>query len=385
MNSTPQKSFHAVVAAIPLLLLSAPGSLPASAAEPGVPSLDATYGSLPLSFEANMGQAGRSVGFVARGKGYGILVTRAEAVLVLRRPIAATGGKRRAAALSKLRAGTAEVERTTVSVRVVGSSADAGMRGAQLLPGKANYFRGKDPAKWLTDIPTYARVEQPGVYPGIDLVYYGNQRELEYDFVVAPGADLSQIRLAYDGVEGIAVDSGGDLVLRTKLGEIRQHSPVVYQQIDGATRKVAAAQVLTGQNEVGFQVQDYDASRPLIVDPTLSYGTLLGGSNIDQGMSIAVDSSGSAYVCGYTQSFVDFPVTPGAVQPISKNPALSSVPEDAFVTKLNPTGTALVYSSYLGGSDGDSEADAIAVDSAGNAYLGGWTTTTTFPVTASAF
>jgi uncharacterized protein (TIGR03437 family) len=385
MNSTTQKSFYVLILAISLLWLSAAGSLPASAAEPGAPSLDAMYGNLPLSFEANMGQADPSVGFVARGRGYGILVTRAQAVLVLRRPIAAADGKRRAAIRSKFGAGAAEVERTTVRVRVVGSNADAGLRGAQLLPGKANYFHGKDPAKWRTDIPTYARVEQPGVYPGIDLVYYGNQRELESDFVVAPGADLSRIRLAYDGVDGIAVDSGGDLVLQTRLGEIRQHSPVVYQEIDGVIRKVPAAQVVTGQNEVGFQVRDYDASRPLIIDPTISYGTLLGGSYVEDGLSIAVDSSGSAYVCGLTDSFVDFPVTLGAVQPISRNLQYSSAPEDAFVTKLNPTGTALVYSSYLGGDDGDSEADAIAVDSAGNAYLGGWTTTYHFPVTASAF
>jgi uncharacterized protein (TIGR03437 family) len=374
-----------LILAVSLLWLSAAGSLPAWAAEPGVPSLDAAYGNLPLSFEANMGQTDPSVGFVARGRGYGILLTRAEAVLVLRRPISAADGKRRAAIRSKFGAGTAEVERTTVRVRVVGSNADAGLRGAQLLPGKANYFHGKDPAKWLTDISTYARVEQAGVYPGIDLVYYGDQRELESDFVVAPGADLSQIRLAYDGVDGIAVDAGGDLVLQTKLGEIRQHSPVVYQEINGAIRKVPAAQVVSGQNEVGFQVQDYDASRPLIIDPTLSYGTLLGGSNNEEGLSIAVDSSGSAYVCGWTQSFADFPVTPGAVQPISRNLLNTNTPEDAFVTKLNPTGTALVYSSYLGGDDGDSEADAIAVDRAGNAYLGGWTTTYHFPVTANAF
>ena len=385
MSSTTQRPFSAAILAIALLWLGGPGSLPALAAEPGAPSLDTLYGNLPLSFEANMGQADPSVGFVARGRGYGILVTRAQAVLVLRRPIAGSAGKRRAATRGKLGAGAAEVERTTVRVRVVGSNADAGLRGAQLLPGKANYFHGKDPAKWLRDLPTYARVEQPGVYPGIDLVYYGNQRELESDFVVAPGADLSRIRLAYDGVDSIAVDSSGDLVLQTKLGQIRQPSPVVYQQIDGATRKVAAAQVVTGQNEVGFKVQGYDASRPLIIDPTLSYGTLLGGSEVEEGISIAADSSGSAYVCGLTDSFTDFPVTLGSVQPVSQNPMTSSAPEDAFVAKLNSTGTALVYSSYLGGSDGDSEADAIVVDSAGNAYMGGWTTTTNFPVTSNAF
>jgi hypothetical protein len=289
-----------------LLSLGAVGALQAA-------SVDAMYGKLPLSFEANMGQTDPAVGFLARGRGYNLLLTRTEAVLVLHRQKAAGALKGRELTGRKLRALASEAERASVRVRLVGSDPAAPLSGAQLLPGKANYFRGHDPAKWRTDIPTYARVEQPGVYPGIDLVYYGNQRELEYDFVVAPGADPNQLRMAYDGVEGIELEASGDLVLRTKLGEIRQHSPVVYQEIDGVIRKLPAAHVITGRNEVGFQVKDYDARRPLVIDPTVSYGTLLGGAGDELAWGIAVDSSGSAYVCGLTTS-LDFPVTSGAAQ-----------------------------------------------------------------------
>jgi uncharacterized protein (TIGR03437 family) len=370
--STRIRQYIGVVGLITCLLsLGAVGQLQAA-------SVDAMYGKLPLSFEANMGQADPAVGFLARGRGYNLLLTRTEAVLVLHRQKAAGALKGRELTGRKLRALASEAERASVRVRLVGSDPAAPLSGAQLLPGKANYFRGHDPAKWRTDIPTYARVEQPGVYPGIDLVYYGNQRELEYDFVVAPGADPNQLRMAYDGVEGIELEASGDLVLRTKLGEIRQHSPVVYQEIDGVIRKLPAAHVITGRNEVGFQVKDYDARRPLVIDPTVSYGTLLGGAGDELAWGIAVDSSGSAYVCGLTTS-LDFPVTSGAAQGASY-----AYTEDAFITKLNPTGTALVYSTFLGGS-GDQIAEAIAVDSAGNAYVGGLTISSDFPTTTGAF
>ena len=313
------KSFKVVCSALYWAVLSVlglvlSGSFQASAGEPGVAALDGMYGRLPLSFEANMGQADPSVGFVARGRGYSLLLTRAEAVMTLQRSGATRALKGRNLSRRTLRALASEREQTSVKVRLVGSDPAAPLSGAQLLPGKANYLLGKDPAKWWIGIPTYARVEQPGVYPGIDLVYYGNQRELEYDFVVAPGADPNQLRLAYDGVEGMELEAGGDLVVRTKLGEIRQHSPVVYQEIDGVIRKLPAAQVITGHNEVGFRVKDYDASRPLVIDPTVTYGTLLGGNSGELGLSIAVDSSGNAYVCGGTGSYASFPVTSGTVQ-----------------------------------------------------------------------
>jgi uncharacterized protein (TIGR03437 family) len=336
------------------------------------------YGKLPLSFEANLGQADPSVKFLARGRGYGLMLTGTEAVLVLQpgSKAAARGGE---SLHSEQRGLASEISRASVRIRVANSDPAALLNGGQLLPGKVNYFRGKDPSKWRTGIATYAKVEQKGVYPGIDLVYYGNQRELEYDFVVAPGADPSQIRLAFEGVEGMEVEADGGVALRTKVGTLRQRSPVVYQEIDGVIRKLPATHVITGRNEVGFQVKDYDARRPLIIDPTLSYGTLLGGTGAELTWSVAVDSSGSAYVCGATFS-VDFPVTPGAFQG-----TWYTTVSDAFVSKLNPTGTALVYSTFLGGSGSYQQAMPIAVDSAGNAYVGGFTNSKDFPTTAGAF
>ena len=205
-----------------LLSLSAMGTLQAQ-------SVDAMYGKLPMSFEANMGQADPSVKFLARGRGYGLMLTGSEAVLVLQPGSKAMAAKGQELARSKQRGLASEISRASVRIRVANSNPAALLNGAQLLPGKANYFIGRDPSKWRTGIATYAKVEQKAVYPGIDLVYYGNQRELEYDFVVAPGADPSKIRLAYDGVEGMEVEADGGLALRTTLGTIHQRSPVVYQ------------------------------------------------------------------------------------------------------------------------------------------------------------
>jgi len=300
----------------------------------------------------------------------------------------------------------------------VGANASAIVSGAEELPGKSNYFIGNDPKKWRTNVPNYAQVKYRGVYPGVDLVYYGNQGgQLEYDFVVAPGADPAAIRFALSG--GLEVGSGqpavgrrgqdqsspqskiqnlkskidpsGDLVVKTDSGEIRFHKPVVYQEkftVDSPRRKakpdgqskiqnrkfLEGRYVLEADNQVGFNVPSHDHTRPLVIDPVLVYSTFLGGSGGanavgEKAYAVAVDNSGSAYVTGFTCS-TDFPVTPGVYQPT--NHAATNNGCNAFVTKLNPAGTALVYSTYLGGSTSDT-GSAIAVDTAGNAYLAGQT------------
>jgi hypothetical protein len=244
--------------------------------------------------------------------------------------------------------------------------------GTDELAGTSNYFIGDDPAKWLTGVPTYAKVKYEGIYSGIDLVYYGNQQQLEYDFIVAPGADPRRIAFEVSGAKRIRRDAEGDLVLTMKTGEseILWHKPVVYQEEDGARQLVAARYALTDSNRVGFEVAKYDASRPLYIDP-LIYSTYLGGIGTDLGTGIAVDSAGNAYVTGYTNS-IDFP---------TKNPLQATYGgsyDDAFVAKINPTGLALVYSTYLGGSGRDM-GFGIAADSAGNAYVTGLTDSTDFP------
>jgi beta-propeller repeat-containing protein len=333
------------------------------------------YGKLPLHFEANRGQTHEEVRFLARGSGYSLYLTAGEAVLVLAgsNPDAKRDAHRTPERLSTPTRATPVV----VRMGLVGAAPKPHVRGLEELPGKANYFIGKDPAKWRTNVPTYAKVHYREVYPGIDLLYYGNQRQLEYDFVVAPGADPEAIALGFQGIERLEIDAEGEVVLHAGGGAIRQRKPVIYQEIDGNRRKIDGAYVLKGANQVAFQVAAYDRSRPLVIDPVLFYSTYLGGNSQDQGDGIAVDTAGNAYVTGFTES-INFPTTTAAFQTTLAGGF------DAFVTKLNATGSALVYSTYLGGSDWDF-GFAIVVDAAGNAYVTGQTLSTNFPTTLGAF
>jgi hypothetical protein len=312
----------------------------------------AAYGQLPLQFELNQGQSDPQVKFLSRGPGYTLFLTATEAVLSLPTP----------AAPSVLR------------LKLWGAQANAEVRGAAPLPGQVNYFRGRDPAKWHRHIPTYAQVRYEGVYPGIDLVYYARQRQLEYDFVVAPEADPRQIRLAFEGTaDAPRLDAQGSLILPLASGEVRLQPPGVYQEVDGQRQAVAGRYVLhseAGQVQVGFEVADYDRSRPLVIDPVLVYSTYGGGSGTDEGSRIAVDGEGQAYVTGRTDS-ADFP-TLNALQP-----TFGGV-QDAFVAKLSADGTAIIYSTYLGGSAADG-GSGVAVDGMGQAHVTGRTSSTDFP------
>ncbi len=335
--------------AVAVLLVAAFVVLEADGAGAGDPArLAANYGNLPLSFEANQGQSDARVKFLARGPGYGLFLTPTEAVLSLRAP----AEQKRAPAV--------------VRMRLVGGNQNPGISGLDPLPGTSNYFIGDDPSRWQRDVPNYAKVKVAGVYPGIDLVYYGRQGRLEYDIVVAPGADAGRVALAFEGVQKLSLDAEGNLVLRTSQGDIEQHKPVIYQEIDGKRQTVDGRYVLGARGRVGFQVARYDGTRPLVIDPVLSYSTYLGGTGNDIGRAIAVDSFGNAYVTGETSS-LNFPgASTSAIQPSW----LGST--DVFVVKFNAAGSALVYSTYLGGSGGDA-AYAIAVDSTGNAYVTGET------------
>ena len=319
--------------------------------------LSESYGKLPLQFEANRGQTHNDVHFLSRGPGYSVYLTASEAVLLLEKP---------------------DTKRVALRMSLVGAARKPAVSGLDEQPGKANYFIGKDPAKWRTNVPTYTKVHYQNVYPSIDLVYYGNQRQLEYDFVVAPGADPRKIVLAFRGTDKIEIDAQGELVLHAAGGDIRQRKPVIYQNIDGVRREIAGGYIRKGADRVGFQLATYDTNRPLIIDPVvLSYSSYLGGTNSDSSTGIAVDTNGNAYVTGGTAS-TDFPTTAGAFQSAVRGAS------DAFVTKLNPSGTGLVYSTYLGGSDSEG-ASSIAVDANGSAYLTGGTRSADFPITAGAF
>ncbi len=325
-------------------------------------ALDA-YGKLPLSFEANQGQAAAPIKFVSRGSGYSILLGADEAVLKLRD--------------------------ASLRLKPVGANPAAQIQGEMELAGKSHYLFGNNASQWLTDVPTFAKVRYEQIYPGVNLVYYGNQRQLEYDFVVAPGADASVIRLSIEGAQQMQVDGDGDLVLSVAGGELRQHKPIIYQQGNGERQLVAGSYVVEGKNQIGFKLGDYDHSRELVIDPVLSYSTYLGGGGGDQGNGIAVDKDGNVYVTGYTTALNEPNTTGNVAFPTTPNPyqAVNNGLSDVFVSKLDTSkagAASLVYSTFIGAPDED-QAQAIKSDATGNIYITGQTTSTAFPTTANAY
>ena len=350
----------------------------------GMPATVADYGRLSLSFEANRGQTDEQVKFLSRGNGYTVFLAPNEAVLALREPgaleealVAFTAGdampmtvQDRQVALARESAqGSAP---TVLRMRLRGADPDPQVVGLEQLPGKSNYFIGNNPEEWHTNVPHYAKVKYQDVYPGIDLVYYGNQGQLEYDFVIAPGADPGVIRLTFEGAEQLVLDEDGNLSVSVPGGTILQSAPVIYQETGEGTRTtIPGRYVVDGAHEVRFDVAPYDASRPLIIDPVVVFSTFLGGSDIDGGLDIAVDADGNAYVTGLTLS-PDFP-TVNPYQPLR-----ASGSAEIFVTKISAAGDQILYSTYLG--DLFTEAGlAIAVDAAGSAYVTGITQSPDFP------
>jgi beta-propeller repeat-containing protein len=333
-----------------------------------------TYAKLPLSFEANVGQTDPQVDFLARGSGYTMFLSQGDAVLSFR-----SGTKSGRQMPGHPEAVAAPLIGGVLRMQLGGANAVARVSPERRLGGTVNYFIGNDPTGWRTNVPTYARVVYHDAYPGIDLAYYGDQGRLEYDFVVAPGADPSAIALRFAGAESVMVDGLGDLVLGLAAGEIRQQKPLIYQKAGGVRTAISGGYLIADNGEVRFAVAAYDSSRPLVIDPVLVYSTYLGGANGDIGLGIAVDTAGSAYVTGQTRS-TDFPTSTGA-----HDTTLTGT-VDIFVTKLNAAGTGLIYSTYLGGSGSlDESSSAIAVDTTGSAYITGFTGSSDFPTTSGAF
>jgi hypothetical protein len=318
------------------------------------------YRQFPLSFEPNREQTDAQVKFLARGEGYILFLTDHDAVFTL---------------------GKAPHNTSVLRMSLLGANAKPTLTGMDELPGKSNYLIGNQPDRWHTNIPNYRKVAEHGIYPGIDLVYYGTQRQLEYDFVIAPGASPGKIKIAFKGAKYLHTDADGDLVLSVAGdNDVRLHKPIAYQQMGAEKQLVAANYVSKGKDTVEFVIGEYDASRPLIVDPILAYSTYLGGGNIDSSNSIAVAPDNTAFIAGGTFS-ADFP-TIHALQPNAGG--VSDFPQDAFVAKISADGSTLLYSTYLGGEERD-VANGIAVDNFGNAYVVGATTSTLFPTTTNAF
>ena len=328
--------------------------------------LQAAYGKLPLAFERNMGQADRHVQFLARGSGYSLFLTPNQAVFALSKH---TPSPRFAASTGKI----SDTPQAVLHMRLLGSNAQAVAVGQQELAGKANYLLGNQASHWQTNVPLYQKVSLHNLYPGIDLIYYGNQTRLEYDFVLAPKASASAIRLGFSGAGSVQISQKGELLVGLPGGQVVWQRPVAYQQVGAKRIAVAGRYALLGKDQVGFQLGRYDTSKPLVIDPTLLYSTYLGGSSDDYGYSVTLDPAGNTYVVGYTTS-TNFPVTSGAFQ-------TSTTGFAAFVAKINSTGSKLVYATYLGGTtSSNTQGYGIAVDLAGNAYVTGATNAKTFPV-----
>lgn len=310
---------------------------------------------LPLGFEENQGQVDRQVKFLSRGDRYTLFLTEREAVLH-----SASG--------------------SVLSMKLVNANPDPQISGIDELPGITNYFIGSDPDKWRTRVPNYSRVRYRDVYPGVDLVYYGNEGRLEYDFVVAPGVDPGVIELSFEGARSLSLDEEGAILARTDSQQVHFLAPKLYQEVKGRRREVLGRYVRKDEGRVGFVVGPYERSEPLVIDPVLTYSTFMGGSAADVGFGVAADAAGNVYVTGTTSS-TNFPTSSGAFQKDNKGGA------ETFVTKLNASGTAILYSTYIGGSGDDAGEGfgGITVDASGNTYVITTTSSTDFPTTPRAF
>ncbi|MBP6820235.1 MAG: SBBP repeat-containing protein [Acidobacteria bacterium] len=317
------------------------------------------YGKLPLSFEPNQGQADPAVQFLSRGNSYTLFLTGNEAVMALR---------------------GSEKQNGFLKLQLVGANAAPQVEGRDPLEGKSNYLLGNDKSKWHVDIPTFGKVRQGEVWPGVDMVWYGNQRTLEYDFIVKPGVDPEQIKLMFEGAQKLRLDAAGNLTLKTQAGELTQKAPVVYQDTEQGRKIIAGKYLLKSHNEVGFEIGDYDASRPLVIDPQLLYSSFAGGSSTDEVSAVAADALGNSYLVGTTFS-TNIPVK-GAFQS-----QINGTDSDVFILKLNANGTNSVYCTYLGSHNQDLGRD-IALMSNGQVCLTGTTKTlgtADFPTTSNAY
>ena len=330
--------------------------------------MQAGYAALPLAFEQNQGQTDAQVKYLTRGNGYTLFLTATDAVFSLHSPLAL-----RKKSADQVRKNSTAV----VRMQLANGNSRATVAASGLLPGKSNYYLGNDPSKWRTDVSRYARVSYQDVYPGVNLAYHGAQRQLEFDFVVAPGANPAPIGFHFTGAQGVKTDDSGNLIVSSAAGDVLLRKPVAYQEQNGARQIVDAKFSLKANNQVSFKLGNYDRSRELVIDPSVSYAysTYLGGSGDDEGYAIAFDSSGDAYVTGQTTS----PTFPGAAGSLTDDAAV-------FVTKISPTGSSLLYSTYVSGTGtGSDGGNGIAVDGAGHAYVTGFTSSSNFPFTALAY
>lgn len=322
--------------------------------EKGSKNLAEQIAKLPILFESNAGQTNPAVKYLSRGKGYNFYFAPNEVTLVLHKKI------------------QEKTPPTVLKMRFAGGSQEAMLSGLEEQPCKSNYFIGKDPQNWHTQTPNFAKVCYRDIYPGIDIVFYGNPRQLEYDICVAPGKK-PDARLQFEGAKELSIGESGNLCIQTEDDhQIQMQKPFIYQLVDGKKAVIEGSYTLLAKNEVGFKIGDYDTKKSLVIDPVMSYSTYLGGSNADFANAITVDSAGNTYVTGATNS-TDFP--PFSLPPLSL---------DVFVVKIDPTASMILYATFLGGSGQDFGND-LEIDLLGNAYVTGQTLSPDFPTTLGAY
>src|SRR5271166_6401499 len=331
----------------------------------------ATLEALPLAFEANQGQTDPQVKYMARGNGYTVFLTENDTVFALSSAHGGglTAGKGGLDKASRVGATERETTAAAIHMKLVNGSAQPEVVAGSELPGVSNYFIGNDRTKWLQGVKHYATVSYHDVYPGVNMAFHGQQRQVEFDFVVAPEASVAPIRFGVSGAKRVSEDAAGNLVLSSAAGNVLLHKPVAYQEKDNTRQPVDSRFALMADNTIGFELGNYDHSRELVIDPSVTYATYLGGTAEDDGYGVAVDGSGNAYFTGQTMS-TNFP-TMGALH------GTNAGGFDAFVTELSSTGS-LIFSTYIGGTGNDS-GNAIAVDASGDVFVAGGTTSLDFP------
>ncbi len=332
---------------------------------------------MPLDFEKNNGQASSKYAFVAHGPTYALGISSSGLALSLHRIV------------DNAKAGTdggadahAKVETSSLRINLVGAASDSLVKGLEPQPGRSNYFIGNDPARWQRNVPHFSRVQVAAVYPGIDIAFYGNREQLEYDFDLAPGADPQLIRLKAEGAQSISLDGDGNAILHTNAGDVELQRPVAYQEIAGVRHPVESAFLVSNGQQLQFSLGNYDHNSALVIDPVLLYGVELGGSNGNAAFGLAVDSTGNTYVSGFTCS-ADFASTPGTYGTLLGNSSMISDCSSAFIVKMNPTASSLIYSDFFGSKTVFSAGGYLAVDSSGDAFLAGTTGASDFPTVSN--
>ncbi len=337
---------------------------------------------MPLAFTLNAGQIDSKVNYYVKGGSFGFYFTTEEVVLTFIQRTSNIDSFEDFTRDSSSKIDTSQDIGVTLALQFIGANPNVKIEGECKCRGKVNYFKGNDPSKWYTELPTYEKLIYRDLWPGIDLVFYGAMGQLKYEFIVHPGSSVQDIKLNYRGSDGIVLDEEGNLIINNQLGILIDEKPISYQKIQDRKVMIDSRFVVTeqeyGENIYGFEIEEnYHSDYSIVIDPGLVYSTYLGGSSSDEGFDISVDDAGSTYVTGETYSN-DFPTTPGAFQTSSDRY------DDVFVTKLTPDGSGLVYSTYLGGSSSD-YGRGIVIDNAGSAYVTGMTGSNNFPTTAGAF